>query len=140
MKVKTKPNGDTARRRAIKKLKNQFYFLFKKPRRKSREFKVPLWGIAIAIFILFQSCENTSQENFSIVSQNVSEVTVNAKEDQPGSLLFLQEDVASLPEFTSDYLRYGYRDDLYMRRIISRLQGKSQPSYAGADIKHEVGK
>jgi hypothetical protein len=119
MKVKSKPDGCSARRRAIQKVREQFYFLFSPSNSERAVPRGPLWGIVVAFFLLVQSCEQ-KKETPMLRSQQLytPEVPAVTNLGEAGSLLFYTENTAQTT-FSHDYLRGGYQHDLYLRNLIS---------------------
>ena len=118
MKVKSKLSGYPARRKAIKNVKDRFYFLYTQARSGGPESHGPLWGIALAFFILFQSCNNRSDDSILWPQQSyASQVYPESDFQGTGSLLFYTNNT-SRRGFSDEYLKRGYRDDLYLRNRI----------------------
>src|SRR5690606_11826006 len=119
-KVKSQPNGYPARRRAIQKLKNQFYFLRNNVRSGRAAFR-PLWGVVLTFFLLLQGCELNRDHHIGQSSGIIN--TGRIAEYKPGALLFYSESAAATAGFSREYLTHGYQDDLYLRNQFSKAVG-----------------
>lgn len=119
MKLTLKPNGYPARRKAIQDVKNRFYFVYGRSR-----YRGPLWGIVVAVFMLFQSCEynrnsyNTEGSRSTATADLQRPVTTKHATPWPGDSLLLYSP-AEPNAFSRDYINGGYRDDLYLRSQLS---------------------